>query len=322
MTDSQRDRVLLALDGSEHALQAVRYAGRMLDPRRFEAVLFHILTRVPDSFWDIEQEPAYQYRIVNISAWEAQQEKAVGDYMERAKSILLDAGFPEGAVQIKIQERKAGIARDIVAESQEGYRAVVLGRRGMSDLKDFMLGSIATKIIEKIAHIPIWIIGGTALPGKMLLCVDSSEGAMLAVDHAALVLGEKGRVEIGLFHAVRGYNVFQKVFHEALSADQVRDFMESVRKESAEAAGLVKPALDAARARLTAAGIDNSLVGEKVASGSSSRAGAIVEEAEKGGYDTIVVGRRGLSRVQEFFMGRVGNKVIHLAKDKAVWIVS
>ncbi len=56
--------------------------------------------------------------------------------------------------------------------------------------------------------------------------------------------------------------------------------------------------------------------------GVSSRAGAIVEEAKRGGCGTIVMGRRGLSKVEEFFMGRVSNKVINLARDMAVWLVS
>ena len=60
----------------------------------------------------------------------------------------------------------------------------------------------------------------------------------------------------------------------------------------------------------------------KLITGVASRAGAIVEEAKKGSYGTIVVGRRGLSKVEEFFMGRVSNKVIHLAKEMAVWVIS
>jgi hypothetical protein len=46
-----------------------------------------------------------------------------------------------------------------------------------------------------------------------------------------------------------------------------------------------------------------------------------MEEATKGGYGTIVVGRRGVSKVYEFLMGRVSNKVIQMAKDQAVWVV-
>jgi nucleotide-binding universal stress UspA family protein len=37
---------------------------------------------------------------------------------------------------------------------------------------------------------------------------------------------------------------------------------------------------------------------------------------------TIIMGRRGLSRTQDFFMGRVTNKVVYLAREKSVWIVS
>ena len=60
----------------------------------------------------------------------------------------------------------------------------------------------------------------------------------------------------------------------------------------------------------------------KIITGAHSRAGAIVQEAKQGGYGTIVVGRTGLSKVRDFFMGRVSNKVVHLAKENAVWVVS
>ena len=60
----------------------------------------------------------------------------------------------------------------------------------------------------------------------------------------------------------------------------------------------------------------------KIITGAHSRAGAIFEEAKKGNYGTIVVGRRGLSKVREFFMGRVSDKLIHLAKNQAVRVVS
>jgi nucleotide-binding universal stress UspA family protein len=47
-----------------------------------------------------------------------------------------------------------------------------------------------------------------------------------------------------------------------------------------------------------------------------------VEEARNSSCGTIVMGRRGLSRVEEFFMGRVSKKVLQLAKWNAVWVVS
>jgi hypothetical protein len=60
----------------------------------------------------------------------------------------------------------------------------------------------------------------------------------------------------------------------------------------------------------------------KIITGVASRAAAIYEEALRGGYGTIVAGRKGISRVEEFNMGRVTSKLLQLAKGLAVWIVA
>ena len=67
-------------------------------------------------------------------------------------------------------------------------------------------------------------------------------------------------------------------------------------------------------------GFDRSRMQACVSHG-GSRAGTIVDEARRGGFGTIVVGRRGLTKVEEFFMGRVSNKVLQMAREMAVWIV-
>jgi hypothetical protein len=128
MNCAVRDRILVANDGSKHSLQTVRYISSILDRNRFEVVLFHVVTRVPESFIDLEKRiPAYRYRIVSVEPWEKQQQKAVRDFMEKAEAILLDAGFPNEAITLKIDDRNIGIARDIAAESRNGYKALVIG---------------------------------------------------------------------------------------------------------------------------------------------------------------------------------------------------
>jgi nucleotide-binding universal stress UspA family protein len=59
----------------------------------------------------------------------------------------------------------------------------------------------------------------------------------------------------------------------------------------------------------------------RVVTGVGSRAAAILAEAEAGNYDTIVVGRRGVSEVLDFSMGRVTNKLTQITKQNALWIV-
>jgi len=322
MASPNGKRVLVAVDGSDQALQAARYAGTFFSPGRAQFVLFHVYTRVPESFWDMEKEPAFHYKIVNIQAWENRQEEVAREFMARAKQELLAAGVDEGCIRVLSVPRKAGVARDIIEETQSGYDALVIGRSGLSQLKDFMLGSIADKLVEKLTHMPTWVVGGKSLPGRLLLSLDASEGAMRAVDHVAEMALGYPSLQVTLFHAIRRLDVFFHGLGDAYAVGYEKEWKEIARKELEEAAKEMESTFDHARRRLLDAGLKDEQIRVRMVREVSSRAYAIVEEADREGMDTIVVGRRGLSRVQEFFMGRVSNKVIQLAKDKTVWVVN
>ncbi len=135
--------------------------------------------------------------------------------------------------------------------------------------------------------------------GKILVAIDASEGAMRAVDYVSTIAAGSD-LEVTLFHAVRALD--EEIFHKA--------------EES------MKSVFEKATGRLEKVGFGRNQITTRMATGVLSRAGAIIEEALKWGYGTIVVGRRGLSHVEEFSMGRVSNKIIHMAKEMAVWVVS
>jgi nucleotide-binding universal stress UspA family protein len=52
-----------------------------------------------------------------------------------------------------------------------------------------------------------------------------------------------------------------------------------------------------------------------------SIAECILKEAESSQSKTIVVGRKGVSRKEEFLFGSVSNRIIHQAKNCTVWVV-
>jgi nucleotide-binding universal stress UspA family protein len=291
-------KILLALDGSDQAFEAARYVSQLFTPNRIDVVLFHVTTKIPESFWDIEEDPELMLKEAALSASEHQQEKEIQELMERARQLFLDRGVPEDAVIAKIQERQVGIARDIIYESERDYNAVVLGRWGMSLLKDFLWGSIADKLLGRLTHVPLCVVGGTPEIGRILMALDTSEGAMRAVDYVGTMVSAD--LEVTLFHAVRALD--EEIFHKA--------------EES------MKSVFEKATGRLEKVGFGRNQITNRTATGVLSRAGAIIEEALKWGYGTIVVGRRGLSHVEEFSMGRVSNKIIHMAKELAVWVVS
>lgn len=318
---SIQKRLLVAVDGSEQALDAVRYAGNLVSPDRVEVVLLHILSKVPESFWDLKDNPIFKEQVESVSAWQTHQEEVMRTHMEKAHQILLSAGVRGEAITAKLQERKVGIARDIAAESQNGYDAVVLGRRGLGNLADLVLGSIANKLIGKLVNIPVWVIGGSPDHRKVLISLDHSEGALRAADYTAGMLAGSERY-VTLVHVIRELSVtrfsgslWSEPYMEKKWLDRADTELNKVRAEA-------ESFIETVREKLIEAGLHPDRVSTKVITGASTRAGAILEEARRGGYGTIVVGRRGMSRVEEFFMGRVGDKIVQLAKDKAVWVVA
>lgn len=294
-----RRKILLAVDGSDQAFEAVRYVSRLFQPNRMEVILFHVTTKVPENFWDVEKEPAYRHKEDTVKYWELQQEKERQDFMERARWLLLDQNVSEDAVIIKIQERKVGIARDIINESRNDYDGVVVGRWGTSLLKDFLWGSIANKLLGRLTHVPLCVVGGCPQIGKILVAIDASKGAMKAVDFVG-TMADSTNWEVTLLHAVRGI--------ESEELYKTEKSMEAVFEEATH--------------HLVKAGLNRDQITTRIVTGVTSRAAAISVEALRGGYGTIIVGRRGLSDVKEFNMGRVSNKVIHMAREIAVWLVA
>ncbi|MFP5211817.1 MAG: universal stress protein [Acidobacteriota bacterium] len=315
-------KILVALDGSEQSCAAVRYLSKILPPGGTEVVLLNIMVKFPESFWDVEQPHAYQYKIINLEEWESQQRRALEDVMAQCYQVLVDNGIPEDQVTLRVQNRQAGIAQDIINESQMGYDAVIVGRKGLSELKDLVLGSVAQRLVQKLHHVPVWVVGGAPATNRLLICLDSSEGAMGAVDYVAEMVEPSRAADIILFHAFRGHGILSGLLGTTYLNSRDAKELELVERELKDEWKRIEPVLHEAKGRLVEAGFDAERITFSIAKGVKSRSGAIIEEAKREECGTIVVGRRGLSRVQEFFMGRVSSKVIQMAKEQAVWVIN
>lgn len=68
------------------------------------------------------------------------------------------------------------------------------------------------------------------------------------------------------------------------------------------------------------AGISESQLELKTAKRNRNAGKAILEEAEKGNYGTVVIGKSGIDKA--FFMGSVSRYIINRASNRALWVVS
>ena len=306
-----QQKILLTFDGSEHAFHAINYISGLTPFHKMKIVLFNVFSGIPEAYLDLGKDPQFSRSAREVKAWEMQQKKEIQNAMENAKQKLLHSGFSSDAVSIQIHNKKEGIARDIVKEAENGYNAVIIGRRGMGTYKEVIVGSVAKKIVEKVTFLPVLMIGEIPPDNKFLVAVDNSENAIRAVDYVAQILGGF-EFKINLFHVIRGgQSIHSGIAHLFFSKESL---------EEAEAGA--KAVFDNAKRRLEDAGFAPGQITTKLVSGVPSRAEAIIKEAREGDYGTIVLGRRGLSKVQEFLLGRVSNKVISIIRRRAVWVVT
>lgn len=312
--ERERNKILVAVDGSEQTNELVEYLCGVIPAQETEIVLFHIMGKVPDSFWDWEKDPLTPRHLDHLKQWEVEREKQVRDLMRRIRRQLSDLGVPEYSVMISIQKVKEGIARDLLIEAQRGYDAVLVGRRGLGDTGEQMLGSVAAKMAAKLGMANLWLIGKKPRMGSILIAMDTSDSSLRAVEHVGRMINTANQA-IALVHVVRGIAVS--------SAGKEKIFPEEYRQRLIEEAeSQIKPAFDKAIISLTSAGIKPERITTRVISGATSRAGRIFDEAIRHGYGTVVVGRKGLSNIEEFDMGRVSSKLIQLAGNVALWIIA
>jgi len=310
-TMALKNKILVAVDASDRCMETIKHITQRDPFQKKQLVLYHVFITIPDFYWDIEMEPKSRGAVAYAREWEAAQKNKIEQFMEKARQMLIDAGFPEEAVTIKIKQSDKGIAGDIVEEAKDGYLAVIISRSGEGELPEPFLGSNASKVIHKLHFVPVFIAGKKLSGKNILIALDRSESAMRAVDFVGELMGGYD-FKVTLLHVIRnGEHIKSVPSHKPLPDEEVKTEEQKMQA-----------VFDEAKQRLIVYGFKPDHVTSKVITGVSSPPRAIVQEAEQGGYSPIVIGRRGLSKFQEFFMGSVSNQVIQLGVEQAVWVVT
>lgn len=148
-------------------------------------------------------------------------------------------------------------------------------------------------------------------PKNILISVDASENASRAVAYASTLLGGQAGVRVTLLYV------------ERMPARDLFRSEEEWKGQCSLEKQRVFDFLQAARATLVASGLPDSSIFERtiLCSEEPSIARTILDAQQEGGYGTLVVGRRGITKGEEFLFGSVSSKLIHNARDCAVWVV-
>ena len=324
MNEQKMKKVIVAVDGSATSMEAVRYTAGLLSAETTEVVLYHVMNRRPEGawFWELEKvsEPRQDLDVLEDAA--QTHEKHIRKFMAEAVQLFVKQGFSEKEVQTVITDINNGVARDILEQAGSDSNAVIVGRQGLSsvELKDHLIGSTTNRLASHMKDVPLWIVGGMPDPKKILIAMDETLISIKALDYVAEMISGTD-AQILLVHVMRELHLFPREHEKFCTLEEKEKLIsrteEGVKRAETRACDVFAEATN----RLKLAGIASERVDNKIVTRITSRASAIVEEARKNGCGTVVVGRRGLSDLEDLFLGSMSNKVLQIAEDLAVWLV-
>ena len=271
-------KILVPVDGSHSCLHAEELAAAIAKNFKSKVTVIHVVSHDL-----LRPELELHYRVpssvrTEITNW----------FLQAGKKIVWDAEalFKEEGIEVdaRVVEYEDPAETVLRVAKDEGYDLIVMGNRGETEVEAFSLGSIAEKV-SRHAERPVLVVKQKTKLSKILVAVDGSESAYKALEYAVqMTMKHKAKVTL--------LNVGEsKLF--GLKPEVARKIGESILSD-------------------TAAKVKGLKLSTQLEFGNPAE--TIIEVAEKGNYDLIVVGSRGLSSVKRFFLGSVSDDVSHHAK--------
>jgi nucleotide-binding universal stress UspA family protein len=152
-------KILIAMDDSENALRAVAYVAANFQ-NHASITLFSVISDTA-SLCDMnspELTPLFKSQQSSFCQLEEKKRSLVNEACEKGLKILRNAGWDPAYVTTKVEPKRKGIARDIVQEAAQGYDLIVIGKRGVTGIRDFFMGSISQKVLQLAKDMSVLVV--------------------------------------------------------------------------------------------------------------------------------------------------------------------
>jgi nucleotide-binding universal stress UspA family protein len=133
-------KILVAIDGSKHADKAFEYASDLAKKAEARLLIIHVFEELGNIGYSITKE------------LEQRDREMLQKYQSRAKKLVTDT-------YVDVVEAKGNdVAEEILHKAdKENIDTIVVGSRGISEAKEFLLGSVSYKV-SHYAKCPVIIV--------------------------------------------------------------------------------------------------------------------------------------------------------------------
>ncbi len=284
--------ILVPTDFSEHSERALALAVDMALRTGATLHLFHVMDPLEgDHFSPLHLAPETKAlkEPVDVSVYEMLQ-KSIEPYDTEGLRVEL------------VKQRSARVAPAVVRYAErEKIDLIVMGSHGRSGFKRLLLGSVAAEVLRRAPCSVLTVPEGAAVHAeglrKILVPIDLSDNSIEVLQWAHEV-AKHYQAELDILHVVEPFAFPTSLTGVATIYDIVPDLHAKVETRMKELLGEIGGVSVSYRLHIADGHV----------------ASTILEFVDDLGSDFIVMGTRGMSKTERFFIGSVCDRVVRSAK--------
>ena len=143
----QMRKILVPIDGSECSLNAAKYAIKVAKDENAELFCIHVIASVPYG---------YASSPTAIDQYFKDIEEKVQSWFDKVRDMAKNEGIPELKTET-FTDVKSVIGSIIDYATSRDVDLIVIGTRGRTGLKRFLMGSVANGVVQH-AHCPVLLV--------------------------------------------------------------------------------------------------------------------------------------------------------------------
>ena len=310
--------ILLATDGSDHSLRGAEYVGSLYKGATdVEVTVLAVSPAVPPIYREEADDPMIQEQ---FETWKKKREEEAEAHIDSARKALLKGGLKDSQVTARYVQQFVGVARDIVREIDAGrFDACVVGKKGLGWFGNMFLGSITDKLLQISEDHPLWLVEGKKRKSrKVLIAMDETSHTVNLARYVGNMLKGLEDVSVLFYH-------YCAPFSEDISSEERKNLKELEKRAIEREQREMSHYFEDAKKALLDLGFAEKSVAYEFQYDQSGRpkkvTQAILDKVKKGGFGTLVIGRKGSSHAREVRLGSVAMRTVGEVRDCTVWVV-
>jgi nucleotide-binding universal stress UspA family protein len=140
-------KILVPIDGSECTLDAAKYAIKVAKDENADLFCIHVIASVPYGY--ASSSPAIEQYFKDL-------EEKVQSWFDKVRDMAKKEGVPELKTEI-FTDVKSISASIIDYATNKDIDLIVVGTKGRTGLKRFLMGSVANGVVQN-AHCPVLLV--------------------------------------------------------------------------------------------------------------------------------------------------------------------